>query len=479
MQNDSSIARLAAILREEVKRSRPGDRLPSSREIMRRHGVSPITVSRAIARLAAEGLVISKPGSGVYVAPSHPATAETPDTSWQTVALGDRVVDDSAVTTLLAEPPDGVVPLTGGYLHPDLRPAKALAAAMARAVRRPDAWSAPPLNGLARLRRWFAAEVGGTVTQNDVLVMGGGQAALAHAFRALAAPGGPVLVETPTYPGALAAARAAGLRVVAVPIDEEGVRPELLAEAFALTGARVFYCQPTLHNPTGATLPRHRREEVLAVARAAGAFVIEDDYAAYFAAGRVPPPLVTLDAHGTVVHVRSLSKISAASLRIAGVIARGPAAHRLRAVQAVDSFFVARPLQEAALEFIGSPAWRRHLAEVQREVVSRQRALLTALARHAPAARVHLVPRGGMHLWVRLPQEVDEASLVEAARLNGVLVSPGRIYYPSEPPGPRLRLTHTAAAGAADLEEGVRRLGAVLAQGAGGTEAAGTRGTGA
>ena len=68
---------------------------------------------------------------------------------------------------------------------------------------------------------------------------------------------------------------------------------------------------------------------------------------------------------------------------------------------------------------------------------------------------------------------------VEAALRHGVLVSPGRIYYPSEPPGPRLRLTHTAAAGAADLEEGVRRLGAVLAQGAGGTEAAGTRGTGA
>src|SRR5690606_5367982 len=345
MQNDSSIARLAPILREEVKRSRPGDRLPSSREIMRRHGVSPITVSRAIARLAAEGLVISKPGSGVYVAPSHPATAETPDTSGQPVALGDRVVDDSAVTTLLAEPPDGVVPLTGGYLHPDLRPAKALAAAMARAVRRPDAWSAPPLNGLAGLRRWFAAEVGGTVTQNDVLVMGGGQAALAHAFRALAGAG------------------AAGVRWVAAAIEEAGVRPELLAGAFALPGARGFYCQPTLHTPTGATLPRHRREEVLAVARAAGAFVIEDDYAAYFAAGRVPPPLVTLDAHGTVVHVRSLSKISAASLRIAGVIARGPAAHRLRAVQAVDSFFVARPLQEAALEFIGSPAWRRHLAE--------------------------------------------------------------------------------------------------------------------
>nr|BFE87778.1 hypothetical protein GCM10020093_103790 [Planobispora longispora] len=79
-----------------------------------------------------------------------------------------------------------------------------------------------------------------------------------------------MLVETPAYPGALASARAAGLRATAVPMDRDGVRPELLAEAFAVTGARVFLCQPTLHNPTGATLTRERREQVLAVARAAG-----------------------------------------------------------------------------------------------------------------------------------------------------------------------------------------------------------------
>lgn len=213
----------------------------------------------------------------------------------------------------------------------------------------------PPVNGLTELRRWFAAEVGGTVTPNDVLVVSGGQSALTHAFRALAAPGSPVLVETPTYPGALAAARAAGLRATAVPLDGEGVRPDLLAEAFAMTGARVFYCQPTLHNPTGATLGQERREQVLAVARAAGAFVVEDDYARYLATGPVPPPMAAMDAHGTVVHVLSLSKITSPSLRVAALVARGPAAHRLRASQLVESFFVARPLQETALEFLASP----------------------------------------------------------------------------------------------------------------------------
>lgn len=459
MNQDSSIAQIAAILREELSGLRAGDRLPSSRELVRRHGVSPVTVSRALGRLAAEGRVVTRPGSGAYVSqpPAHTATAL--DLDWQTVALGDRVVDASGVTVLLTPPPDGVIPLTGGYLNPSLRPDRQLAAAAARAVRRPDAWALPPLPGLTELRRWFAAQAGGDVTTSDALIVSGGQAGLTHAFRALAAPGTPLLVETPTYPGALAAAKAAGLRATAVPMDRDGVLPDLLAEAFAVTGARVFYCQPTLHNPTGATLPRERREQVLAVARAAGAFVIEDDYARYLMQ-RAPAPMVSMDAHGTVVHVNSLTKILAPGLRLASVIARGPAAHRLRASQLVESFVVARPLQETALEFVGSPAWTRHLSAVTADLTARRDALAAALTARLPEAELHLLPQGGLHLWVRLPPHVSEDAVVEEAGRQGVLVSPGRMYYPSEPPGPRLRVTHVAATHLPELTEGVRRLAA-------------------
>lgn len=125
---------------------------------------------------------------------------------------------------------------------------------------------------------------------------------------------------------------------------------------------------------------------------------------------------------------------------------------------------MARPLQETALEFVGSPAWQRHLAAVHSEIRTRRDALAAALATHLPQAEVHLLPIGGMHLWVRLPAEVDENALVEAARRNGALVSPGRLYYPSEPPGPRIRVTHIAAAHLAELHEGVRRLARAAAE---------------
>lgn len=452
---------LAARLRREVARLRPGDRLPSSRVLMERHKVSPVTVSRALGLLAAEGLVITRPGSGTYVAERPRAVPEVADFGWQAVALGERVVDAGGVNALLTAPPEGVIALSGGYLPVSMQPVRALSAAVARAGRRPDAWERPPLAGLAELRAWFARGVGGGVTPADVLITSGGQDALTIVFRALLPPGAPLLVEAPTYLGALAAARFAGLHAIPVPFDRDGVRPDLLADAFAATGARAFYCQPTFHNPTGVVLPAERREQVLAVARAAGAFIVEDDFARYLAIESPPPPLAARDGDGRVVYVGSLTKATAPSLRIAAVIARGPVAERIRATQLVAAFFPARPLQEAALELVTSPTWPRHVKAVQAMLRRRRGVLAAAVARDLPEAAVTL-PGGGMHLWVRLPDGVDDVALAGAALRAGVLVSAGRPFFPAEPTGPRLRLTYSAAATEAELAEGVRRLGQVL-----------------
>ncbi|MCO5966795.1 aminotransferase-like domain-containing protein [Actinoallomurus soli] len=462
MNNDSSIAGLAQELRAEVARLRPGDRLPSSRSLMSRYQVSPVTVSRAIRLLAAEGLVVARPGSGTYVAERlRPAPAEPADLDWQAVALGDRTVDAEGVVGLLTPAPESVIALSGGYLAPALQPVRALATAAARAARRPDAWERPPLPGLRDLREWFARTAGGDVTAADVTITSGGQSSISLILRALLPPGAPLLVESPTYLGALASARSAGLRPVPVPVDDQGLRTDLLADAFAATGARALFCQPTFHNPTGTVLSDPRREQVLNVARAAGAFVVEDDYSRHLAIDPPPPPLVASDRDGRVVHIASLTKATAPSLRVAAVIARGPVAERIRSAQVVESFFVARPLQETALELVTSSAWPRHLRTVGEELRRRRDTLTTALAAAglSPAVR----PRGGLHLWVGLPEGVDDVALAEAALRGGVLVSPGRRYFPAEPPRPRVRLSYGTAAGETELTEGAGRFARTLA----------------
>ncbi len=297
-----------------------------------------------------------------------------------------------------------------------------VAAALARAGRRPGAWNRPPTDGLFELRDWFARQIAGPggeggPTGADVLITAGGQSALTTALRALAPPGAQVLVESPTYPGMLAVARAAGQRPVPVPVDADGLRPELLAAALRATGARVLVCQPLFQNPTGAVLARERRREVVRIARDAGAFVVEDDFARSLAhedAGALPPPLAADDPDGVVVHLRSLTKITSPSLRVGALAARGPVLERLRAIHVVDQFFVPRPLQEAALELVGSPAWPRHLRAVAAALRPRRDHLAAELRRQVPALVQAAAPHGGFHLWVRAPEGTDEAALVSS-----------------------------------------------------------------
>ncbi|MFC7992286.1 PLP-dependent aminotransferase family protein [Streptomyces pilosus] len=469
MHERSSVGELAEQLRRELDRYSPGGKLPSSRALVERFRVSPVTVSRALAVLAAEGLVVTRPGSGAFRA-QHPApAAPTGDTSWQEVALSadgaadlvPRSVDASGVLVSLAAPPPGVIEFNGGYLHPSLQPERAMAAALSRAGRRPGAWGRPPMEGLAELREWFARSIGGPVTAAGVLVTAGGQSALTTALRALAPPGAPVLVESPTYPGMLAIARAAGLRPVPVPVDADGVRPALLADAFRATGARVFVCQPLFQNPTGAVLAPERRGEVLRIAREAGAFVVEDDFVRRLVhedAGPLPRPLAADDPDGVVVHVCSLTKATSPSFRVSALAAHGPVLERLRAIQVVDTFFVPRPLQEATLELVGSPAWPRHLRAVSAALRARRDAMTAALRLRLPRLALPHIPSGGYHLWLRLPEGTAETALTAAALRAGVAVTPGRPYFAAEPTAGHLRVSFAAVAGAGEIAEGVRRL---------------------
>jgi DNA-binding transcriptional MocR family regulator len=469
MIDGNTQSRVIEDVRTAARALPPGSRLPSVRELMARHRASPVTVQRALAQLAGEGLVVPRPGRGTFVAergePSgaaDPRSPRAPDLDWQEIALADRPpLPAASLDQLLAVGPPGAIALTGGYLAPDLQPLAALGSALGRAARRPETWGRLAVEGLEPLRAWFAREAGGHVRAHDVVVCSGGQAALSTTFRALSAPGEPVLVESPTYLGAIAALRAAGLRPVPVPTDEHGVRPELLAGAFALTGARVFYCQPLHANPTGATLSADRREAVLEVVAAAGAFLIEDDWARDLRIdGDAPPPLAASDPDGHVVYVRSLTKSAAPGLRVAAVSARGAAGARLKDARIIDDFFVSGPLQHATLELVSAPAWRRHLRTLRTELGVRRDALVAALGEHLPSWEPATVPAGGLHVWVRLPDGTDDVALTARAAAAGVLVSPGRPWFAAEPPAPHLRLTF-AGAPAEELAEGVRRLAGV------------------
>lgn len=438
---------------------RPGDQLPTTRSLVRRFQVSPITVQHALARLTQEGLVVTRPGHGAFVAERRTRPTGS-DHGWQAVVLGPSPPVLEEFHDVFAPPRPGVIPLGSGYLDMEAQPSGALANAMARAARRPGAWDRMAAEGVEALRAWFALQLG-DASASDILIVPGGQAALSTIFRSLAPPGAPVLVESPAHLGTLAALRARGLRAVPVPTDVEGVRPDLLEAAFEASGARVFACQPTYANPTGATLSPDRRSAVLEVVHRVGAFLVEDDAARDLAIDGEPPPPLAVGDDGHVVYVRSLTKPAAPGLRVAGVCARGPASVRLRAEGVVDDLFVAGPMQETALELVSSPAWARHLKQLRSVLRARRDAAVEAVRAHLQHVGLEVVPRGGFVLWLKLPEAVDEVAFSRACAERAVQVNPGRAWFPAEPERGFVRLSY-AAASAEAIRTGVARMGEVL-----------------
>ncbi len=459
------MARVVQHVREIAVALPAGAQLPSVRELMDRLAVGPGTVREAFAALASEGVIEAHPGRGTFVAPRARARGAAPpgDFGWQSVALGPARTDADALGELVALAPPGAIPLSTGYLPDELQATRELSAAMSRAVTRPGIWDRIPLEGLEPLRAWFARELGSGFSAREVMICPGSQSAIATAFHGLAVPGSAVLVEAPTYIGAMAAARAAGLRLVPVAADSHGVRPDLLADALRSSGGRVFYSQPTYANPSGAVLSERRRRDVLAAITEARAFMVEDDWARdlHFGDKPAPPPVASHDADGHVVYIRSLTKPAAPGLRIAALCARGAALARLRSTRNAGDFFVAGPLQEAALQLVSSPAWPRHLRMMRTALRERRDALAAAVRNRLGADALPLVPDGGLHLWVRLPDGVSDAEVAARATRANVVVGAGRSWFAAEPPGSFLRLTFAAAPPEA-LRRGVEILAEVV-----------------
>ena len=449
---------LALEIQTELEGLVPGSRVPSVRELTKRHKASPVTVQRAITHLARLGLIVTKPGHGTFkIEPAK--SLNSSDLSWQSLTLGARTIVSDEIQTLLSPPNALNIPLGSGYPDESLQPLALLAAAMTRAGRRPGIWARAPLDGLEPLRAWFAQTVGGEARASDVLIVPGGQAAVSSTMRAIVPVGEAILFESPTYFGALAVAQSAGIRAVPVPTDHEGIRPDMLEIAFKNTSARAVYLQPLYANPTGSSLGTKRRQAVLDVAIRAGAFIIEDDYARELTLEQQALPPMFAQGEGRVVYIRSLSKCAAPSLRVAAVIAKGAVMNRLRTTRAVDDLFVSLELQEVALELVTSSGWQKHLKRLRDRLRMRRDATLRALEKYFPQARVTHIPTGGFSVWLELPA-CNEIAFAQDAMNAGVHISAGRAWFPAEAPGSFIRLSY-AACDQLMLEEGIKRLGRV------------------
>jgi DNA-binding transcriptional MocR family regulator len=466
--SDDSSGRIVAALRAWVAEAAPEARLPSTRALVAEHGASPVTVQKALRTLAVQGLVETRPGVGTFVRVAREVRAH--DHGWQTAALGAPPERGPRHSTALRTTTNDVVALHSGYPDRTLLPERLVRAATTRTARGDALVGRPPSAGSPELQGWFAAELAAVTaaglaapSAGDVLVTPGSQSGLSVAFRALVGAGRPLLVESPTYWGAITAAAQARVELVPVPSGPHGPDPASLDRAFATTGARVFYAQPSFANPTGALWSADLASTVLDVVRAHGAFLVEDDWAHDFGITAEPVPLAARDDSGHVVYLRSLTKSVSPAVRVAGLVARGPARERLLAAAQAESMYVSSLLQAVALDVVTQPAWRTHLRGLRQQLAARRDLLAGALRQHVPRATFEL-PAGGLNLWVRLPDGTDVRRVARDCEEEGVVIAPGDEWFPAEPAGAYVRLNYSGPDPGA-FERGAEVIGAALERG--------------
>lgn len=434
---------------------------------MAEYGASPVTVQKAMQQLVRLGLVESRPGSGTFVRAAPAARAV--DYGWQTAALGTAPGGLAGLSSTQRTVAPDAIGLHSGYPAAELLPERLVRQAIVRAARSDAALTRSPAAGLAELQAWFAAELASAApsgivpaSPRDALVISGSQSGLSSIFRAVVGVGQPLLIESPSYWGAMLAAAQAGVVLVPIPSGPDGPDPDEVERAFAQTGARAFYAQPTFANPTGAQWPTATGQAVLEAVRRHGAFLIEDDWAHDLGIDAEPRPVAASDDDGHVVYLRSLTKSASPALRVAAVIARGPARDRILADRAAESMYVSGLLQAAALDVVTQPAWRTHLRGFREQLRVRRDLLISSLAAHAPSAQVESVPAGGLNLWVRLPDGTDIGQVVRDCEVRGLIIAPGSEWFPAEPSGSYVRLNY-ANADPARFPEAAGILESVLA----------------
>jgi len=456
----------------------PGEKLPSTRDLAGSIGVNRNTVISAYQELEVEGLVMSHVGRGTAVRVHMPggalsARAQRPErmrveallsTTWRSAY---PQLPAGAEQFLETTEPQGTISFASHDPELSLFPVKEFAGCMQSAMRKygGDLLAAGPARGFAPLLEYlpgFLARRGIQCTDREVMIVNGIQQALSIVGKLFVDPGDTVIMENLSYPGALGVFRTLQASCVGIPIDDDGIRVDLVETVLSRRSAKLIYIIPTYHNPTGAVLSVERRERLLDLARKHQVVIVEDDYVHELSFdGREILPLKARDEQDGVIYLGSFSETLCPGIRLSWIVAPSAIIDRLLLIRQFADLYSNRILQGALLEFCQQGLLERHLKRKQAVYRKRRDRMLEAMKNHFPSEAKWKKPRGGLFQWVDLPRSIDALSLLLKARERGVIFAPDRLFSVEEWERAGLRLGFTGV-DEAMIEKGIGILGDVL-----------------
>lgn len=450
---------------------RPGQRLPSIRGLAENTRVNKLTVIEAYSLLEADGLIHARPGAGYYV---NSVTTSTPTTvksrsifsPTQTVIIpeqGKLSFFDIYSNSIQARQHQGMIDFSSGFtLRSDLDDLQRVARRAMRDITE-SLFNYDHPAGQATLREQIVQlliQQGLKVSAQDLIITNGAMQGLSIAIHTYVKPGDWVIVESPTYHGAIAILQEAGARVIGIPMARDGMNLELLAKYLASHQPKLIYTISTLHSPTGITTHQAHREQLLSLAEYYGCLILEDNAYEGLSFGTVPPPIKAFDRADLVTYVGTFSKTIMPGLRVGYVVATGSHYKPLLERKLLQDLSASRVSQAIVSEYLASGRYRRHLNRIRAENLQSRDVMLRALETHFPEEASWTEPEGGILLWVHLPDSIAVKEVCQKALYHNVLVTCGSSFFPDQQGYPSMRLSYSHPPEL--IEKGIAILGKLL-----------------
>jgi 2-aminoadipate transaminase len=447
---------------------RPGDRIPASRELATMLGVHRTTVANAYAELESEGLIQGHVGRGTFIKgngnglkitpPAPPVLNGSSGIRWELLFADER--GEEVLSRLTASVPENTLSFVMARPADEFFPVEELQVCVNAVLRREatEVLNLGPSDGYPPLKDALLdllRREGLAAKDENLLITGGCQQSLDIISKAFVRAGDSVILENPTYPGAVSIFNGARARCLGVPVRTHaepgtwlGIDIEALEATLAANRVKLIVLTPDFQNPTGTSMPLASRRKLLEIAARYQVPVVEDHiYARLHARDERVPSLKHLDRSDLVIHIDSFAKVAFPGLRVGWIVGPPPAIERLRMVKQATDLHTDQLAQAVLAEFLRRGLFTKHVAKMRKVYASRLTALDEALRKHMPAETRWTRPEGGMCLWLELPPGFDASELLIHVKERAVLFAPGRYFYVQNP------LPNTLRLGFAGLDE--------------------------
>lgn len=360
-----------------------------------------------------------------------------------------------------------VISFAGGMPAPELFPVREFKEACSYVLEHhgQEALQYGPTEGYPPLKEFLAESMqkyGVPAVPENILMTNGSQQALDLIGRLFIDNEDNILTDAPTYLGAIQAWRVYKPQFITVPLDEDGMNPDRVEKALKEHKIKFIYILPNFHNPAGTTIPYERRQRLVELAAKYGAFIVEDDpYGQLRFEGEDIAPLISIHKEN-VIYLSTFSKTLSPGIRLGWIVAPEKVIVRLVQAKQGTDLHTSSFIQYVAYDIVGRGIIKRHVERIRAVYAERRDVMLAAMKEHFPPGVTWTCPKGGLFLWVRMPEHVDSQALLDVAVEEKVAFVPGSAFYPDDRLGRNCMRLNFSNAKPEMIQEGIKRLGQAM-----------------